>query len=178
MTPSATQTGAAPQGREIRIDRQIFDLDSKGDVSLRKVGQFLPVANMQEFVERMGNDSAKILEIVNDGLEEFTRKSLVSDPNVPWYELTEEGELKLDGEGDSAKPVPFAGTPLPEEKAKSFAASILNLAKALFGYPDAKLPKGASKEDQEKNRALKAEAKAKATDMVLSNPAAVEALKK
>lgn len=173
MSPE-TQTSGAPAGREIRIDRQIFDLDSKGDVSLRKVGQFLPVANMQEFVERMGNDSAKILEIVNDGLEEFTRKSLVSDPNVPWYELTEEGELKLDGE----VPVPFAGTPLPEEKAKSFAASILNLAKALFGYPDAKLPKGASKEDQEKNRALKAEAKAKATDMVLSNPAAVEALKK
>ena len=176
MSDTATQTETA--SKPILIDKDIFDLDTKGDVRLRKVGNFTPVANMQEFVERMGNDSAKILEIVNDGLEEFTRKSLVSDPNVPWYELTEEGELKLDGEGDSAKPVPFAGTPLLEEKAKSFAASILNLAKALFGYPDAKLPKGASKEDQEKNRALKAEAKAKATDMILSNPAAVEALKK
>lgn len=165
----------ASGARQIEISRSIFDLDSKTDVSLRKIGTFTPVANMQEFVDRLSNNSERILEIVNEGLEEYSRKQLLSDSASPWLTVNDDGEIALD---EAKQPVPFAGTPLPEEKAKSFAATVLNLAKMMFGYPDAKLPKGATKEQQEANRALKSTAKNAAIDMVLSNPAAVEALRK
>jgi hypothetical protein len=133
------------------------------------------ILDMQEFVSRLGNDSSKILEIVNDGLETYATKQLETETSAPWVELTEEDEVKKDEAGN---PVTFSGTPLPADKEKSFAATILNMAKSMFGYPDQKLPKGASKAEQDANRKLKADAKQAALDMVLSNPAAVEALKK
>lgn len=174
-TQTQTQTQTQPEAVEIRIPRTQFDLDSKGEVSLVKIGKFQPVATMEEFVARLGNDSNAILNIVNDGLEEYSRKALLSDSSIPWYKLTEEGDVEVDAEKN---PVPFTGTLLTEEKSKQFFATVLNMAKMMFGYPDQKLPKGATKAEQDANRELKNKAKAQAQDLILSNPAAVEALKK
>ena len=169
-------TPQEPNGvKTIEINRTRFDLDSKGDVSLRKVGQFKPVADMSEFVARLGNDSAKILEIVNDGLENFATKQLAADETAPWYLLGEDGEIVTD---ENKQPVVFAGTTLSEERAKQFNAMVLLNAKLMFGYPDSKLPKNASKDQVEANRKLKETARQAALDMMLSNPAVVEALKK
>jgi hypothetical protein len=173
--PAAGSTPSTDGTKPIMITRNILDLDSRQEVRVAKIGEFKPVADMQEFVSRLGNDSSKILEIVNDGLETYATKQLETETSAPWVELTEEDEVKKDEAGN---PVTFSGTPLPADKEKSFAATILNMAKSMFGYPDQKLPKGASKAEQDANRKLKADAKQAALDMVLSNPAAVEALKK
>ena len=172
---ATTQTTPQNAERTIEINKTRFDLDSKGDVSLRKVGKFKPVADMQEFVARLGNDSAKILQIVNDGLEEYSRREMETDSATPWLVVGEDGEIATD---DQKQPVVFSGTVLSEEKAKQFNATVLNMAKMMFGYPDGKLAKNASKEAIEANRKAKQAARDAAQDFLLSNPAAVEALRK
>src|ERR1051325_8229332 len=127
--------------KKLNITRRQFDLDQKKDVDLVKVVEFKPVADMAEFAARLGNDSKRILEIVNDGLEEFTKKQASEDSQIPWYEMDEEGEIKTD---ENKQPVVFNGTLLTDEKAKQFNATVLSMAKMMFGYPDQKLPKGAS----------------------------------
>lgn len=150
---------------EIRTQKTGFDLDSKSDVTVVKTGQFQPVQNMQEFVQRLGNDSAKILEIVNSGLQDYARQQLASNGD-PWQTENEDGTLQ-----------PFAGTLLTEEKSKQFGATVLNLAKMMFGYPADK-PSDKSADAMETWRKAKETAKAQAIGFVLSNPAAIEALKK
>jgi len=167
MTPT-TQT-ASNGAKEIRTRvKSVFDLDSKTEVSVVKVGTFTPVTTMQEFVDRLSNDSTKILEIINDGLEEFAKRTLDSSSEVPFQVIPEDG-------GDLT---PFTGTALSEEKSVQLTATVLNLAKTLFGYPD--IPRGTkqSPEELKANREKKASAKQQAYDFVLGNPGAVELLKK
>lgn len=152
---------------EIRISRSAFDLDSKSDVDLVKTGTFQPVADMSEFVARLGNDSTAILTIVNDGLKEFTRKQLQSASDIPWKQVLEDGTV-----------TDFSGTLLSPEKSEQFQKTVLAIAKLQFGYPDEKLPKGSTPDQQKANRELKASAKAQAQDMLLASPVTVEALKK
>jgi hypothetical protein len=165
---STTQTTPAPSTIEISKSKSVFDLDSKADVSVIKVGQFTPVTTMQEFVERLGNDSAAILKVVNDGLIAFATEQLATANDVPWKVVDDEGNPGAD----------FNGTLLSEEKTKQLGATVLNIAKMMFGYPD--VPRGTKQTPAElaANRAKKSEAKQAAIDFVLSNPAAVEALKK
>lgn len=153
MTPTAT--------KEIRTTKSVFDLDSKSEVTVVKVGQFLPVANMQDFVSRLGNDATKILAIVNDGLESHERNALATNESVAWQveDENEAGETVL---------APFSGTLLSEEKSKQLSANVLNMAKMLFGYA----------KDMVGGRDAKKAAKAKAQEMLLGNPAVIEALKK
>lgn len=156
MTPT-TQTS-----KEIRTTKSVFDLDSKSEVTVVKIGQFTPVANMQEFVSRLGNDAAKILTIVNDGLENHERTQLATDESKPWQV---EDENETTGEKTLA---PFSGTLLSEDRSKQLAVNVLSMAKMLFGYA----------KDMVGGREAKAAAKAKAQEMLLSNPAVIEALKK
>jgi hypothetical protein len=167
MTPT-TQT-------QIETRKSGLDLDSRSDVTLIKVAPFNPAENMESFVSRLGNDAKLILEICNDGLKEYERNKLLADNSIPWYQLNEEDEIITD---ENKQPVVFSGTLLIGDKAKQFAATVLNLAKMMFGYPADKLAKGASKAEQDANRLAKQTAKDAATNFVLSNPAAVEALKK
>jgi hypothetical protein len=160
-TTQTTPTPAPETGvKALEVSRNIFDLESKDYVQVVKVGSFKPVADMGEFVSRLGNDSAKILEIVNDGLEEFEKKQLAVS-GAPWQVRDDSGALQ-----------PFTGTQISEEKAKQLGATVLNMAKMLFGYDEA-----AKVADPEKRIAAKREAKDKALAMILSNPAAVEGLK-
>ena len=156
MTPT-TQAAAADGTKELRVSKSVFDLDSRGEVDVVKIGTFAPVANMHEFTSRLGNDSAKILAVVNDGLEAYEREQLAANDSIGWSVEDEEGKLS-----------PFSGTLLTEEKSKQLSANVLNMAKMLFGYA----------KDMVGGREAKREAKAKAAEMLLSNPAVVEALKK
>lgn len=156
-------TVAAPSGaKEIKTQKTVFDLDSKGDVTVAKIGQFTPVENMQDFVARLNNDSEAILKIVNSGLEDYERNRLADDNNVPWQTLDDEG--KVVGE--------FKGFLLSEEKSKQLNASVLNFAKLSFGYNEASEIKDA-KERSKARQAAKDEALA-----ALLTPAAIEGLKK
>jgi len=153
--------------KEIRTRvKSVFDLDSKDYASLFKVGTFAPVATMEDFVSRLGNDSALILQVVNEGLEEYAKRQL-ENSDVSYSTETEDGKVET-----------FTGTPISEEKSAQLSATVLNIAKMMFGFPD--LPRGTkmTAEEQKANREKKSAAKQAAIDFVLSNPAAVEALRK
>jgi hypothetical protein len=164
VTPSAN---SASNVKEIRTRvKSVFDLDSKDYASLFKVGSFSPVSTMEDFVSRLGNDSALILQVVNEGLEEYAKRQL-ENSDIPYSTETEDGKIEA-----------FSGTPISEEKSAQLSATVLNIAKMMFGFPD--LPRGTkmTAEEQKANREKKSAAKQAAIDFVLSNPAAVEALRK
>lgn len=167
MTPT-TQT-------QIETRKSGLDLDSRSDVTLIKVAPWTPPTSMEDFVGRLQNNADLILKICTNGLKEYDQEQLAANSSIPWFQLNEEDEIITD---ENKQPVVFSGTLLIGDKAKQFAATVLNLAKMMFGYPADKLAKGASKAEQDANRLAKQTAKDAATNFVLSNPAAVEALKK
>jgi|ERR1035438_294368 hypothetical protein len=158
MTPSAAT--------ELRVTKTVFDLDSRDDVTVVKIGTSTPVTTMAEFTARLNNDSAIILAVINDGLAAYDREQLAADETKTW---------QVESEDDKGATVyaPFAGTLLSEEKSKQLAVNVLSMAKMLFGYA-----KDMVKGDVKANRDAKKLAKEKAAEMLLSNPAVIEALKK
>ena len=161
MTPTNEQ-----KTQEIKVYRNVFDLDSKDDVSVVKVGTFTPVASMQEFVSHLKNDAGLILRLCNRALAAYAEEQLAADPNVPYM------QEQVDETTGVVAYEPFSGTLLSEEKSKQLNANVVTMAKLLFGYDKT------MDADKTKNRDLKKEAKGKALDMILSNPAVIEVLKK
>jgi hypothetical protein len=154
-----------PQVTKLETSKWVFDLDSKETVKLVKEGDFSPVSSVEEFTARLGNDATAILAVVNEGLAKYEESKLASDESKPWLLVDEDDET-----GEETK-TEYKGTPISAEKGKQLAATVINIAKLMFGY---------SKKMAEKiedNRKAKAEAKAKALEVILSNPASVEALK-
>lgn len=143
-----------------RVEK-IFDLDSKETVEVFKTGTFTPVEDAKQAMERIGHDSKVFLEILNDGLQEHFKRQLKEDSTVGYSSEDEEGTVTA-----------FAGTPISEEKSKQLNANVLNMAKMIFGYAKNMIPGSV-----DANRKAKAEAKGKAQDMLLSQPAVIEALK-
>lgn len=148
----AKELNMEPQVLETQSN--VFDLDSRDYVTVVKRGTFTPPADAKEVMARIGNDSAKFLNILTNGLKDY-EKSQLRDSEAPWMQEDEEGNL-----------VPFTGTTISEEKGKQLAANVLNMAKMLFGY------------SKQMDRDEKRDAKSKAQDMLLSQPAVLEALKK
>ena len=164
------ETMASPTNvKPITISKTVFDLDSKDDVSVMKAGTFTPVATMSEFSERMAGDTDQALKIINVALEMYAKEQLESDNSISWKTQKEDGTA-----GDD-----FSGTLLSPEKSKQLDATVLNLAKTMFGYPDS--PRGGNKnlseEEIKSQRATKSKAKQEALDFILSSPAAIERLK-
>lgn len=139
---------------KLECTKAVFDLDKKTDVTLYKAGEFVPATTTADVLSRVGNDSAKFLEIANAGLRDYTRELIAANPDVPWQAKDEEGNL-----------VPFSGTTITEEKSLQLAANVLNMAKMVFGY------------HKDLSRDEKRVAKEKAQDMLLGNPAVVASLK-
>ena len=156
--------GSAHKSLEVR--KEVFDLDSKANVIVVKTGDFEPVTTMAQFTERLGNDASKILSIINDGLEKYTESQLASDTSVAWQIVDED-------ESGNEVLAPFTGTLLSAKKSAGLNATVINLAKLMFGYAKQMVPG-----DAEKNRTAKKAAKESALNMILSNPAAIEGLKR
>jgi hypothetical protein len=140
------------ESKTIPVQRSVFDLDTMTDVTLFKEVEFTPAMTTEEALKRVGNDAKKFLSIINEGLESETRRSAVNDPSIPWLQENDEGEKSA-----------FAGTPADS---KAVNGLVLNLAKSVFGYT-----KEASPE-------TKKAAKQSAMDMITSNDAIREGLKK
>lgn len=158
------ETASLPK---LEVRKQVFDLDSKETVTLVKQSDPpAPIASMEDFVSRLGNDAAAILKIVNDGYVAYVEKQLASDETKPWL---------LEDEDEAGNPTleEYKGTPISNDKAKQLSATVINIAKLMFGYA-----KNMVAGNVEENRKAKSAAKAQALQMVLSNPAAVEALRK
>lgn len=161
MTPS-TDTN-----KTLEVRKTVFDLDSKEDVTVVKVGSFTPVTTMEEFVGRLANNAAAILQIVNDGLEKYTETQIAGDTAIPW-QLVENDDTT-----GAETLVPFTGTLLSADKSKQLGATVINIAKLMFNYAKQMVPGSV-----EENRKAKKAAKDSALEMILSNPAAVESLRK
>src|ERR1017187_3363204 len=163
-TTVVTPTSEGHKALEVR--KEVFDLDSKANVIVVKTGDFEPVTTMAQFTERLGNDASKILSIINDGLEKYTESQLASDTSVAWQIVDED-------ESGNEVLAPFTGTLLSAKKSAGLNATVNNLAKLMFGYAKQMVPG-----DAEKNRTAKKAAKESALNMILSNPAAIEGLKR
>jgi hypothetical protein len=155
MTPSTPK-------QELRIERKVFDLDSKSDVELAKViPDWTGITTMAEFNERLGSDHKRILEVLNKGLKEFESEKLAENPDVAWQKVGDDGELSE-----------FVGTPISAEMSEKLAKTVLAVAAMSFGYAKEMIAG-----DVEKNREAKKKAKADALAFILSAPGAIERLK-
>ena len=115
-----TQVVQPSEAKVEKVTSTVFDLDSMADVTLFKTIEFTPVTNTKDALERLGNDAAKFLQVINDGLRSHVRESAKSDPNIPWSQEDEEGNV-----------TEFAGTPADTKAVNSL---VLTLAKTIFGY--------------------------------------------
>ena len=140
------------------VQDSVFDLDSMERVTLVKpVPEFVPVSSTNDALTRLGNDTARFLRVVNEGLESEEKANVKNDTSIPWQVEEEDGTLS-----------PFEGTPANEIKVNGL---ILNLAKSCFNYVKNMSP------DPAKSKAMKSAAKAAAMDMIKNTPAIVERLK-
>jgi hypothetical protein len=140
------------QAEEIRVQKTLFDLDSFQEVTLVKMGSFSPVASTQEALARVSNDTAKFLELVNEGLRAEYQREIRGQANG-WHSLDDEGEVNGEFSGTIADP-------------KAVGALVLTLAKTVFGY------------SKDISADAKAQAKASAMAMIKGNDAIREGLKK
>lgn len=132
MTPSTTTVK--------QVTKQVFDLDTFTEKTLTKDFTVAPVATYQEFLERLGNDTSKVIDLLNVALISQARETA---------RLSENGwnEFATDENGEETDKVagPFSGTPADTKTVNSL---VLTLAKTVFGYnKDAKIEvKRASKD--------------------------------
>lgn len=142
MTPSNT----------MRVQDTVFDLDTFAEITLVKDVPKPSVATVDEALEMLANDSAKLISVINKGLESEARKAAKNDPSG-FKVLSEDGEVGGD----------FAGTPADITKVNSL---VLTMAKTVFGFSKDQTP--------DEKRAAKDSAKA----MIQGNAQIREGLKK
>lgn len=113
---------AAAKGATKTIAMSVFDLASFDDVKLEKD---VPVPSkpttLEEALQACGNDSAKLLDVIHEGLISEALESARGDMSG-WTMDDENG-----------KPVPYTGNYADEKKTKAINAAVLNLAK-INGY--------------------------------------------
>ncbi len=133
------------------VRRSVFDLDSFEDVTLIKSYTAPTVASVQEALAHLGNDSGKLIEIINAGLDKHAEKAASIEP-TGWLQENEEGE-----------PTAFSGTQADNKKVNSL---VLTLAKTVFGFE-----KGMTREQKQA-------AKQSAGEMIRNTAAIKEGLRK
>lgn len=126
------------------INRTVFDLDSFEDVYLSKEVPFQPAISVEEALARLGGDSAKLLEAVNDGLLADAKRVAAHDNSIPWLQETEL-------EDGTIKRVPFDGT-IADSKVVN--GMVLNMAKAVYGYNKAAAAKDKAGKQAAKQAAM------------------------
>ncbi len=164
---ATAQTTPQTEAQTITAYQRGFDLDSMQEVTLRKDGTCEPITSAQDFVTRLDNKADLILRLMNEAYKGYAQENLASDSSVAWQLVDEDDETGLE------VLAPFTGNLISGDKAKSLKATVINFAKLLFGYSKNMVPGNA-----DENRKAKASAKASALAAILSNPAAVEGLKK
>lgn len=128
---------------KISVTKLVFDLNTMDEVTLVREGEFTPVASMEEFLQRLGGDTAKVLEVANKGLVDVAKAELKTSDGQ-WLQLDEETGATSE----------FTGT---QANKKAVNNLVLTLAKTLFGFV------------KEAGREAKREAKEKALNFIRSN---------
>ena len=152
-TPSASET--------TRTTKSGIDLSSFADVKMFKdVPTVAEVASVNDALARLGNDHAKLLMVIRDGLQAHTIEQARNEP-TGW---------KLFDENDNETETEFSGTLVTDTK--DLNQTILNMAKIMFGYDEAD-----AITDVEKKREAKRQAKESAKEFIRSNEKILAGLK-
>lgn len=112
-TPSGEKTKETPK---LKVTSSFFDLDSFESVGVYKEQEFQTVDSLESALARVGNDNARLIAVVNKGLESEAKKEM---------------RQSLDGWLTVEDDEPYNGKPADEKKVGNF---ILTLAKTIFGY--------------------------------------------
>jgi hypothetical protein len=146
---------------ELRTTKSGLDLTSFEDVTLyKKVPVIAEVHSLEDALHRLGNDKAKLLTILRDGLQaEATRSARESSEG--WKVLEEGKETETPFEGTLANP-------------EDVNPVVLMFAKLNFGFDDIVT----TKENPQAGRDAKAAAKQAAKDLIRSMPQVLTALQK
>lgn len=126
------------------INRTVFDLDSFEDVYLTKEVPFQEAASVEEALARLGGDSKKLLEAVNDGLLADAKRVASKDTSIPWM-------IELENEDGTTKREVFSGT---VADSKIVNGMVLNLAKSVYGYNKAAAAKDKAGKQKAKESAM------------------------
>ena len=113
-----------PKPETLKIQRTVFDLTSFDDVKLvKEVPAPVKVASVEEALAAVGNDTSKLLSVINDGL--------ASDLREREYESIQ-GFKVVDENGDTTE-TEYTGTFADEKKGKAINLMLLAMAKAFSG---------------------------------------------
>jgi hypothetical protein len=148
MNPT-TKTENAP--RKLKVTRTVFDMNEFESTTVGKMVDFKPVGDVGEALAELGNDQAKLLELINKGREAAVRDEAYR-ASEGWNELDEKNAVTA---------TPFEGL-ITEPKQVNQTVSVL--AKTVYG-----LTKGMTAEQ-------KKTAKNAAMEMVKNTPAIREGL--
>lgn len=141
----------------MRVTRTIFDLGQFEDVLVGKDVSFTAITDVQDALSRIGNDSDKLISLINKGMEAEVRDAAYNSAK-DWHLFKDETK----GAGSELNGM-FQGTPASKAGVNALQ---LTLAKTVFGY------------SKDLDKEAKAKAKADAYEMIKGNPAIVEGLKK
>lgn len=146
------------EAQEIKVQKTLTDLSTLEDVTLVKIGSFVPVANVQDALARLNNDSEALNAVINAGLKARAAQELRTSADG-WH------TFKLDAEGEETSEIngPFTGQVGDSKKINNL---VLSLAKSVFGFE-----KSMSKDQ-------KRAAKESARDMIRNTPAIKDGLSK
>lgn len=132
--------------KTLRVQKQVFDISEFENVTLAKEVPFTPVASVTDALKALGNDNAKLLEVINAGLESEVREN--ARMNSEGWRTFIEGTKDLNG--------PFEGTAADKDDVD---ANVLTLAKTLYGY------------NKDLTKEAKRAAKDKAMELIKTTPA-------
>jgi hypothetical protein len=140
------------------VTKTLFDLGSFEEITLVKPVEFMPPADVNEALSRLGGDTSKLMSVIADGmLTEY--KNTLRRTADGWHTFKEDS----DGEPTSEINGEFTGQVADMKKVNNLK---LSLAKSVFGFE-----KSMSKE-------AKRAAKESAAEMIKNTPAIREGLAK
>jgi hypothetical protein len=151
MTPNGSKDAKDTKKTYPPIQMTVLDLATFDDVKLEKDLTFEPVNSVQEAQAKLGGDSAKLIAVINDGLEQEARRAQRKDPS---------GYMLLDKDGKRVD-----ASNVQPANSKVVNACVLNLAKSVFGLK------------KEMTTDKKNEIKDKTRDFIKSNPVILAGLK-
>lgn len=152
MTPAPATTQ-----RTLKVQRQFFDLDSFDTVTVGKMIPFAPVQSVEEALAECGNNTDKLLALINEGREAATRENARATSDG-WYLMDDNNQPSKDQ---------FEGTPADPTSVNSLR---MTFAKTMFGYVSGR---NQSDEQKKTNEA----ARAGADEFIKNTPAIREKLK-
>jgi hypothetical protein len=138
------------EAKTYKVQSQVFDIDAFEKVTLVKEFTLEPVGDVQEALSRLGGDTGKLTQVINEGLVSLMRDQVKNDADG-WKIENEKGELE-----------DFGGTAVDDSAVN---AMVLSMAKGSFGYFDAK------------NAEEKKASKAQAIAVIKSTPVLLNGLK-